>query len=56
MASSEEERELFYRFAATVILADDKATELEKAWLGRLAEALKLTEARRRAVEGEVFG
>jgi uncharacterized membrane protein YebE (DUF533 family) len=51
----DEDRELIYRFGALVVLADGSASELEQAWLAKLASALGLDEAKRRAMERELF-
>lgn len=50
-----DEKEMLFRFGALVILADSETTDLEKAWLENLASALGLGEARRRALEQEIF-
>ncbi len=49
------EKEMLFRFGALVVLADSETTDLEKAWLENLASALGLDEARRRALEQEIF-
>ena len=48
-------RELLFRLAAVVVLADRSVTEAERAWLGRLARTFGLSEERQRTLEAEVF-
>ena len=49
------DKELLYRFGALVVLADDKVTAEEKAWLKSLAEALAIDAARAEAIQSELF-
>lgn len=56
LVSEASDRELLYRCGALVVLADGEASALERAWLTKLGGALGLDEARRSAVEGELFG
>ena len=55
MAGDAEAREALYRFGALVVLADQQATDLERGWLERLAEAFELDADRRAALEAEIF-
>jgi uncharacterized membrane protein YebE (DUF533 family) len=56
MAQADSERALLYRFAALVTRVDAGVSAEEEAWLMRLGAALGLDEARRRALEAELFG
>lgn len=56
LAGTAEGRELLYRFAALIVLADEEVAELERDWLARLAEAFGIDEERRQNLEREVFG
>lgn len=49
------DRETVYRLAALVLLADGAVSEIERGWLGRLAEALGVDGERRRRLEEEVL-
>jgi len=49
-------RELLYRFAAAVVLADRRVSELEETWLERLADAFGLSAERRAELRAEVAG
>ncbi len=49
------DRELLFRFAALVGLADDSVSEVERAWLSKLANALGIAEGRSEEIVGEVF-
>jgi uncharacterized membrane protein YebE (DUF533 family) len=53
--SNQEDAELLYRFASLVVLADKNVTELEKAWLKQLAEALDISPQRKERLEWEIF-
>ena len=48
-------REALYRFGALVVLADQQTSDLERAWLDRLAAAFELTGDRKAALEAEIF-
>lgn len=48
-------RETLYRLAALVLLADGEATDTERRWLGRLAEAFEIPDERRTEMEAELF-
>ena len=48
-------RDAVYRFAGLVILADDDVSDLERAWLDRLASAFDLDAARKAALEADLF-
>ncbi len=48
-------RETLYRLAALVLLADGKATDTERRWLGKLAEAFEIPGGRRTEMEAELF-
>lgn len=48
-------RETLYRLAALVLLADGEATDTERRWLGKLAEAFEIPEERREEMEDELF-
>lgn len=50
-----EARELLYRFAALVVLADGHASDLERGWLERLARASEIDAARVAELEKEIF-
>jgi len=54
MATGAEARELLYRFAAVVILAEDDVSDLERGWLDRLAAAFELAPERQRELEAEL--
>lgn len=56
LVGTAEAREALYRFAALIVLADEQVTDLERGWLGRLAEAFEISGERREALEHEVFG
>lgn len=56
LVGTAEAREALYRFAALIVLADEQVTDLERGWLGRLAEAFEISGERREALEREVFG
>ena len=55
LAGDAEARETLYRFGALVTLADQDASDAERRWLERLATAFGIDEARRAALEAEVF-
>ncbi|HXV59618.1 MAG TPA: DUF533 domain-containing protein [Vicinamibacteria bacterium] len=55
MVETAEDRELVYRFAALVVLADGEISQLERAWLDKLAAAMALGDGRREALEREIF-
>ncbi len=55
LAPAGEGREVLYRFAALIVLADARVADLERGWLGRLAEALELEAERVTALEAEIF-
>jgi uncharacterized tellurite resistance protein B-like protein len=55
LAPAAEAREVLYRFAALIALSDRDVSDLERAWLGRLADAFELPAERRQALEAEVF-
>ena len=55
LASDQEAREVLYRFGALVVLADQQTSDLERGWLHRLATAFELGDARRTALEAELF-
>ena len=48
-------RESAYRFAAIVLLADQKITDLERRWLERLAEAYQLPAETRASIEANIL-
>ena len=50
-----EGREVLYRFAALIVLADSQVSDLERGWLRRLAAALELEAERVTALEAEIF-
>lgn len=54
LVPSAEGREELYRFAAVVVLADGEVSDLERAWLGRLATSFELDADRRQALETEL--
>jgi uncharacterized membrane protein YebE (DUF533 family) len=54
MAPVPEARETLYRLAAVVLMADGKATETERQWLGRLAGAFEIGEERKEEMEREM--
>lgn len=56
LAGDQEAREVLYRFGALVVLADQEASDLERGWLQRLAKTFELDDARRAALEAEIFG
>ncbi len=56
LAGDAEAREALYRFGALVVLADQKASDLERGWLERLAAAFELGDDRKAALEAEIFG
>lgn len=53
-AAAPEAREVLYRFAALALVADREASEVERAWLDRLANALALPAERRAEIESEI--
>ena len=55
LAGDQEAREALYRFGALVALADQDASDAERGWLERLADAFKIDGERRAALEAEVF-
>jgi uncharacterized membrane protein YebE (DUF533 family) len=55
MVASVEDRELLYRFASLVVLAEGAVSPPERAWLDRLGAALSLDGARRAVLETELF-
>ncbi|MEM8930461.1 MAG: DUF533 domain-containing protein [Acidobacteriota bacterium] len=55
MVDDDEARAAVYRFAGLVVLAADGVSELERAWLDRLASALGFDDTRREALETELF-
>ncbi len=55
LAGDPEAREALYRFGALVALADQDASDAERAWLERLAAAFGIDGDRRAALEAEVF-
>lgn len=55
LVAPDAEREVLYRFAALIILADDTVSDLERSWLGRLATALDIDDSRRQTLEREIF-
>lgn len=55
LAPAAEAREILFRFAALVVLADQEASDLERRWLDRLASAFELPEDRKAALETEIF-
>jgi len=56
LATTPEARETLYRLAAAVLVADDGASPVERAWLERLAAAFEIGPERRQALEHELFG
>jgi len=56
MVSTNEDRELLYRFGALVVRSQGGASAPERAWLERLGAALGLPAERRTALESEIFG
>lgn len=48
-------REVLYRCAALIVLADGRTTELERGWLDRLARALEIEPYRAATLERETF-
>ena len=54
-SAAEQDRELLYRFAAVVVLADGDVSPLEKQWLGELASSLGIPRERAVAMEKELF-
>jgi len=56
MVSEDAERELLYRFAALVAMADRDMAELERSWLDKLAGSLGLSDDGRRVLEQDLFG
>jgi uncharacterized membrane protein YebE (DUF533 family) len=55
LVSSREDAELLYRFGSLVLLADQNVSELERRWLGELAQALEIPPKRREMLEWEIF-
>jgi uncharacterized membrane protein YebE (DUF533 family) len=55
LISNQEDRELVYRFGALVTMADGDVSDLEKAWLERLAGSMEITPERRAQIESEIF-
>ena len=55
LAGTGEAREMIYRFAALVLLADQEVSDLERAWLERLARAFEIDAERVAALEKEIF-
>jgi uncharacterized membrane protein YebE (DUF533 family) len=55
LAPGAEAREVLFRFAALVALSDRDVSDLERAWLERLAAAFELSAERRRELEADVF-
>jgi uncharacterized membrane protein YebE (DUF533 family) len=55
LAPEAEGRELLYRFAAAVVLADRQVSDLERGWLDRLARALAIDAERAAALDLEIF-
>jgi uncharacterized membrane protein YebE (DUF533 family) len=55
LAPNPEGREALYRFAALIVLADRKTSDLERSWLDRLGSAFGLGAERRQALETEIF-
>lgn len=53
---TEADREVVYRFALLVLLADHRLSPLEKGWLDRLGEALDLGPERQAEIAGELSG
>ena len=49
------EHEAMYRFAGLLILADGQVSDLERAWLDRLATAFGFEADAKAALEGEIF-
>ncbi len=56
LAGDPEAGEVLYRFGALVVLADQETSDLERAWLERLARAFEFGDDRRAALETELFG
>lgn len=54
LASSPAEREMLFRAALIIILADENPTALEKTWLSKLGTALSLPEERQTALTSEL--
>lgn len=55
LAPNPEGREALYRFAALIVLADRKTSDLERSWLDRLGSVFGLDAERRQALETEIF-
>lgn len=55
LAPAPEARKILYRFAALIALSDRGVSDLEHAWLRRLADAFEFSLDRRRELEAEVF-
>ncbi len=55
LAQDNETRETLFRFGALVTLADQDASDLERHWLNRLADAFELDPERKAALETEIF-
>ncbi|MEM7352043.1 MAG: DUF533 domain-containing protein [Acidobacteriota bacterium] len=56
LASDAESREILFRFAALVVLADQQVSDLERAWLDRLASTFGIEGERKAALEADIFG
>ncbi|HEX2254780.1 MAG TPA: DUF533 domain-containing protein, partial [Thermoanaerobaculia bacterium] len=52
----EEDRETLYQLAAVVLQADQRVSDLERVWLGRLGAAFGLAEERCRVLQEEALG
>ena len=55
LAPDPEVRETLYRFGALVVLADQDASELERAWLERLAAAFEIGGEQKAVLEADIF-
>ena len=55
LAPAAEAREVLFRFAALIVLADRETSELERRWLDRLATVFELEAERRAVLEAEIF-
>ncbi len=56
MTESPELRETLYRFAALVVVTDDKVEDLERRWLDRLCQAFEISAERKAVLEAETLG